>query len=295
MSSINELLKKAAGILIESRSTDTPMLDAELIFLYAMNSAGQGIDRVKLITKSHMAVPGEIEREYLEFINERSRGKPVQYITGIQEFMGCKLYISEGVLIPRPETEIVAERAIELVGAMERPVIIDMCTGSGAIAISLASVIQESLIWASDISDRALDCCRINVERSGLENRIRIVKGDLFAGIADKGLIGNTDMVISNPPYIKSGEIPGLRVNVRGYEPLEALDGGLDGLSYYRRIAKGSMDFLKPGGILIFEVGYDQGQKVKNIMKENNFFYDISIESDLAGYDRCVWGRRAQI
>jgi len=294
MYNVNELLKKAVGILRES-DTDTPVLDAELILLHVMDTAGQKTDRLKLVTRPDMAVGERIEAKYFELVNERSKGKPVQYITGRQEFMGFEMYISEGVLIPRPDTETVAERAIELAKEMEKPVIIDMCTGSGGIAISLAAAIPGSKVWAVDFSDSALECCRINVNRFKLENNIRVTKSDLFAGIMDEELIENTDIIVSNPPYIESGSIPELSINVRGYEPHSALDGGKDGLEFYRRITRDSVGFLKTNGILMFETGYDQGTKVRNIMEGNSCYHDINIEKDLAGYDRCIWGRKARI
>lgn len=295
MHSINELLKNAANILRESNNTNTPVLDAELILLHVMNAAGQRIDRLKLVTQPDMAVYEGIEAEYIGLINERSKGKPVQYITNRQEFMGFELYISEGVLIPRPDTEIVVEKAISLAEEIEKPFIVDMCTGSGAIAISLAANIPGASIWAVDFSDSALDCCRVNVNQFKLENSISIVKSDLFANIMGEGLVGNTDIIVSNPPYIESEAISKLSISVCGYEPHLALDGGKDGLVYYRRIIEDSVGFLKDNGILIFEVGYNQGGRVKNIMEENGCYYDLNIEKDLAGYDRCVWGRKTRI
>ena len=291
MRSIEELLKKAAEILRKSSNTETPILDAELILIHAMGMYGQEISRSKLITQSGMAVCEEIESLYNELINERSKGKPVQYITNKQEFMGHELYIPEGVLIPRPDTEIIVEKVIRLAEGLKDPVIIDMCTGSGAIAISLAENIPGARVWAADLSDIATECCRFNIERLGFKGIISAVKSDLFADIRDEGLLGNTDIVVSNPPYMESAVIKELGIGVRGYEPHLALDGGADGLMYYRRIIKDSAGFLKRNGILVFEVGYDQGDKVFSLMKENGY-YDLNTEKDLAGYERCVWGRK---
>jgi release factor glutamine methyltransferase len=292
MESVRELLKKAVGALKECGLADTPVLDAELLLIYALGLSGICFNRLKLLTQPEYLVDEHTAQRYMTLIGERSKGKPVQYITNRQEFMGLELYVSEGVLIPRADTEIVVEKVIELAREMERPNIIDMCTGSGAIAVSLAASSPEARLWAVDISDRALDCCSINVNRLGLQDRISIIKSDLFENIREESLKGNVDIIVSNPPYIESAVIRELEINVRGYEPHLALDGGEDGLVYYRRIVQDSAVFLKDNGILAFEIGYNQGCKVKNIMEESGFYANLNIEKDLAGFDRCIWGRK---
>ncbi|MDD4504175.1 MAG: peptide chain release factor N(5)-glutamine methyltransferase [Clostridiaceae bacterium] len=282
MESIRELLKKATSKI--------PMLDAELLLIYALNQSGLDFNRIKLLTQLQYLPDEQTAERFLKLIDERSKGKPVQYITNRQEFMNLELYVAEGVLIPRPDTEIVVEKVIQLAEGIEKPVIIDMCTGSGAIAVSLARNVPGARVWAVDVSDSAIDCCSINVNRFKFENSISVVKSDLFTNIMDEGLVGNTDIIVSNPPYIESSVIHRLDVNVRDYEPHMALDGGKDGLLFYRRIVKDSVKFLKGNGILAFEVGYDQGDKVKNIMEESDYYYDLNVEKDLAGYNRCVWG-----
>jgi len=282
MKSIRELLKMATSKI--------PILDAELLLVYVLNQSGLDFDRIKLLTKLQYLPDEQTAERFLKLIDERSKGKPVQYIINKQEFMNLELYVAEGVLIPRPDTEIVVEKVIRLAEGIEKPVIIDMCTGSGAIAVSLARNVPGARVWAVDVSDSAIDCCSINVNRFKFENSISVVKSDLFANIMDEGLVGNTDIIVSNPPYIESSVIHRLDVNVRDYEPHMALDGGKDGLLFYRRIVKDSVEFLKGNGILAFEVGYDQGDKVKNIMEESDYYYDLNVEKDLAGYNRCVWG-----
>ncbi|HYF84432.1 MAG TPA: peptide chain release factor N(5)-glutamine methyltransferase [Clostridia bacterium] len=292
MESIRELLKKAVGVLKRCEHSDNPILDAEVLLVYALNQSGRSFDRLKLITQSEYMVDGNAAEGYLGLIDERSKGKPVQYIVNRQEFMGLELHVAEGVLIPRADTEIVVEKVIELAGGIEKPNIIDMCTGSGAIAVSLAKNIPDARLWAADISDIALECCSANVKEFGLESRICTIKSDLFENIRVEGIIGNTDIIVSNPPYIESAVINELGISVRGYEPHLALDGGRDGLVYYRRIVQESAEFLKPNGILAFEIGHDQGVKVKNIMEESGYYDGLKLEKDLAGLDRCVWGNR---
>ncbi|HYE82812.1 MAG TPA: peptide chain release factor N(5)-glutamine methyltransferase [Clostridia bacterium] len=288
--SIRELLKKAAEVLKKSGSSDTPVLDAELLLIFALNQSGMAFDRIKLVTQQQSLLEGQAAARYMELIDERSKGKPVQYITRRQEFMGFDLYVRPGVLIPRADTETVVEKVIELSKGMDKPVIVDMCTGSGAIAVSLAGNIPGAGVWAVDISDYAMECCSINVRKHDLEDKINIVKSDLFDNIREERLMGNVDIIVSNPPYIESAVIQELDINVRYYEPHLALDGGKDGLVYYRRIVKDSVEFLRKKGILAFEIGHDQGDKVKNIMEESGCYDGINIEKDLAGYDRCVWG-----
>lgn len=292
MESIRALLKKAAVMLGACKLSDTPILDAELLLMYALSQSGIIFDRLKLLTQPEYLVDEAAVQRYLELVALRCKGKPVQYITNRQEFMGLDLYVQDGVLIPRADTEIVVEKVIKKAVGIEQPRIIDMCTGSGAIAVSLAKKISGARVWAVDISDSALNCCNINVDRFELGNRVSIVKSDLFENISEEGLIGNTDIIVSNPPYIESAVIRELPVNVRDYEPHLALDGGKDGLVYYRRIVRDSLYFLKGNGILAFEIGYDQGDKVKKIMEESGYYDNLNIEKDLAGFDRCVWGRR---
>lgn len=294
MESIRALLKEAAEVLKKSMNTGTPILDAELLLIHVLGKTGLKLDRVKLVTHQDTLVDPEAAGSYRALVRERSLGMPVQYITGIQEFMGLELFIEPGVLIPRPDTEITVEKVITLSKGMERPVIIDMCTGSGAIAVSLAGHIPEASLWAVDISDEALECSKTNVGRLGLENRVRLLKSDLFANLRGRSLEGAVDIIVSNPPYIQSDAIAGLGAGVRDYEPHLALDGGADGLVYYKSIIRDSVDFLKSNGILAFEIGYDQGAAVRSIMEGSGYFCCIDIEKDLAGYDRCIWGYRKQ-
>ncbi len=290
MESIKELLKKAAGLLRDSGNTETPILDAELLLIHVLNQSGMAFDRIKLVTQQEYLLNETTVRSYQELVEERSKGKPIQYITQSQEFMGIELYVSPGVLIPRGDTEVVVEKVIDLVGGIEDPYIIDMCTGSGAIAVSLAKSIPGARVLALDISDIALECCRTNVSRLSLEDRVRAVKSDIFGDISIDEI--SIDVIVSNPPYIESAVIKELGKNVREYEPHLALDGGEDGLVYYKRIVKDGAKYLRSKGVLVFEIGYDQGAGVKNIMEESGYYEDLNIEKDLAGYDRCVWGRR---
>lgn len=292
MLSVKELLGKAVEQLRACQYTHTPMLDAELLLVHVLKQSDMSFDRLKLLTQPEYPVDRPAAERYMELVADRCKGKPVQYITNRQEFMGFELYVNEGVLIPRADTETVVEKVIEKAAGMEKPNIIDMCTGSGAIAVSLAMNLPSSMVWAVDIDQAAFKCCSTNVSKYGLESRIKVIESDLFENIREEGLLGNTDIIVSNPPYIRRDILKELSPNVRDYEPHLALDGGEDGLIYYRRIVRDSVPFLKVNGMLFFETGYDQGDSVRNIMKENGNYDSLGIGKDLAGYDRCVWGYR---
>jgi release factor glutamine methyltransferase len=246
------------------------------------------MNKIKLITDCNDMVPQEIYDAYIEYIGQRAQGKPVQYITGLQEFMGLELEVCENVLIPRGDTEIIVEKLIELADKDKTLNIIDMCTGTGAIAVSLAHYLPKAVVTAVDISEDALHCCRRNILKFGLEGRVNALKSNLFESLTKQGATNNIDMVVSNPPYIPTKDIDDLSVNVKDFEPMLALDGGRDGLDFYRIITKDAVCFLKSGGILAFEIGYNQGQEVMNIIKENLNYYDLECLKDLAGLDRCI-------
>ncbi|MGB7604503.1 MAG: peptide chain release factor N(5)-glutamine methyltransferase [Lutisporaceae bacterium] len=266
----------------------SPILDAELLLLHAYRLNDINMNKIKLITNYNDVVPQSVYSIYIDFVQQRAEGKPIQYITKVQEFMGLELSISPGVLIPRADTEIIVEKLIELADKDNVISIVDMCTGSGAIALSLAYYLQNAKVTAVDISDAALSCCRQNIAKLKLQDRVEAVKSNLFEELKNKAFINNIDMIVSNPPYIPKGDISNLSISVREYEPSLALDGGLDGLNFYREISRNASTYLKSGGILAFEIGYNQGQDVMNIIKESGSWYDLECYKDLAGLDRCI-------
>ena len=205
--------------------------------------------------------------------------------------MGLDFFVKEGVLIPRADTEIVVEKAMELIKSKEKPIIIDMCTGSGAIALSLAYHIRDSKVYAVDLSDDAIFCCNENINRYNLNDRVILYKGNLFDPIENLDLEGKVDMIISNPPYISTSDIEALGINVKDFEPHLALDGGTDGLNFYRMITEKASGYLKDGGMLVYEIGYNQGQEVVKLIQESDFYENVEITRDLASLDRCVTAR----
>lgn len=278
--------------LLKQSGSPSAILDAELLLLHGYGVQGIAMNKIKLITNFNDIIPESIYDLYIEFIEQRCQGKPVQYITGIQEFMGLEFEVSEKVLIPRGDTEIVVEKLVELANKSSALNIIDMCTGTGAIAVSLAHFLPKAMITAVDISDAALECCNKNIVKHSLQNRVKAIKSNLFEDLTSLKLTNIIDMVVSNPPYIPTRDIASLLTNVKDFEPMLALDGGTDGLNFYRSIIHNAGIYLKSGGILAFEIGYDQGQHIMDMIKENGNYYDLECFKDLAGFDRCIIARK---
>lgn len=229
----------------------------------------------------------EIEKAFFDGINKLKLGEPIQYIIGKQEFYGMEFFVNRNVLIPQPDTEILVMETLEVINTLfkgENIKILDLCTGSGAIAISLKkfvdkNCVQTNEVWASDISTEALKIAEINSKKNDV--KINFIHSDLFDNINEK-----FDMIVSNPPYIETKVIHNLPVEVRN-EPKLALDGGEDGLDFYRKIAKEARRYLNINGVLAVEIGYNQKEAVTNILKENNY-KEIYSKKDFCGNDRIV-------
>jgi release factor glutamine methyltransferase len=220
-----------------------------------------------------------VKEAYLELIRKRVEHVPLQYLLGVWQFMGFDFIVNPAVLIPRQDTEVLVERAVNLKPRR----VLDLCTGSGCIGISIAKL-TDAEVTATDISGDALTVARQNAELNGVVERVHFIESDLFNKVPKEKF----DLIISNPPYIPTGEIPGLQVEVRSYEPLSALDGGLDGLDFYRKIIPEAVDFLSPTGTLITEVGPAEG--VRELFRQYGYM-DITTINDLAGLERGVMGK----
>lgn len=222
----------------------------------------------------------ELEQENLfqKYIKELIEGKPLQYITKTQEFFGIEFYVDENVLIPQPDTEILVEEVIEIARRENRKKILDLCTGSGCIAISLSENIENSNIIATDISKTALEIA----EKNDRERKVIFKKSDMFESLDNEKF----DIIVSNPPYIKTKVIENLNKDVQ-QEPKLALDGGEDGLKFYKLIAENAYRYLNEGGCLCLEIGEDQKEDVMNLL-ENNNYKDIYCKKDFSGNDRIV-------
>ncbi|WP_427337882.1 peptide chain release factor N(5)-glutamine methyltransferase [Caloranaerobacter sp. DY30410] len=286
---IKSLLQEGIEILNEG-NLKTPLLDAQLILCYTL-----GVDKLYIYTHRDDKVSDEAVDNFFEFINRRKEGYPVQYIIGRQEFMGLDFNVAEGVLVPRPDTEILVEKVIEIVNNSflkdkKRVNIVDIGTGSGAITLSLAYYLKNAFVYSIDISKKALDVAVENCKKFELEDRVLFLEGSLFKPLSTLNLENNVDIIVSNPPYIPTDEIEKLQIEVSKYEPRIALDGGKDGLDYYREIVKDLSKYLTNNGVVAFEIGYNQGQDVKKLLENSGLFKKIEIIKDLAGHDRVVVG-----
>lgn len=278
---IGELLNSGVEIL-KAENIESYVLDTQLILAKVLNR-----DRIAVITNRDELVDIEVKEKFDELIQQRKEKMPIKYIIGETEFMGINLKVEEGVLIPRPDTEVLVEKAHEVIKEKGYKSICDMCSGSGAIGIALASMIEDIKVSCIDISEKAEKITKFNIEKNNLKDRVEFVKSDLFQASLSNEI--KYDSIISNPPYIKDSDIEDLMEDVRNYEPRLALSGGEDGLFFYRKITEQSIKCLVPGGMLAFEIGYDQREEVSGILK-NFGFSDIEVLKDLAGNDRVVVG-----
>lgn len=281
--SIEYLLNDGMNILKE-RDYNNPFLDLQLILMHLLNK-----DKIYLYTHKDEIIDEEIVKKYYEMVDTRNSGYPLQYMLHSQEFMGLDFYVEEGVLIPRPDTETLVEKIINLTKNSEyknkQINILDIGTGSGAIALSLAYYIKNSNVTAIDISDTAIKVANINKKKFNIENA-EIIKGDLFGNLNIENK--KFDIIVSNPPYIEKEEIDILQIEVAKYEPRLALDGGKSGLIYYERIANIVKDIICDNGILSVEIGHNQAEDVSNLFKNANIFDKIEVDNDLYGKTRVV-------
>ena len=239
-----------------------------------------GTDRNTLLVHGDRAVTEEEETQFRIFIERRSTHEPLQQITGWQEFMGLRFSVTEDVLVPRQDTETLVEEVMRyLRDGME---ILDVCTGSGCILLSLLRYSNGCRGVGCDISETALAVAGQNAKELGIS--AQFIQSDLFESIE-----GRFEYIVSNPPYIRKDMIPTLMEEVRDHEPLIALDGGEDGLDFYRKITREATEHLYSGGMLFFEIGYDQGEAVKLLMEEEGY-EEVTVSQDLAGLDRVVYG-----
>ena len=278
---IEELIKTGTFTLKEN-GIDTARLDAELLLGNIIEK-----DRVYLITHKEDEVSKEDAEKYFDLIEKRRNKMPVKYILNKCEFMGIEFYVEEGVLIPRGDTEILVDEVLKIIEENQEMQICDLCSGSGAVGISLAHFRQNIKVDLIDYYPIPEKVSLINIEKNKLEDRVFFIKSDLL----EESIKNNKmyDIIVSNPPYIEECEIEKLMEDVKNYEPHTALSGGNDGLDFYRKIIDQSQYTLRENGILAFEIGYNQGEAVKLLM-ENNGFTNVKIVKDFASLDRVVVG-----
>jgi release factor glutamine methyltransferase len=267
----------AATLRLEA-SSRTPRRDAELLLMRVL-----GWDRAALLTRPERILSTAETVEYQALLTRRKAAEPMQYITGVQQFFGLDFKVTREVLIPRPETELVVEALLDRVNRDQPLRIVDVGTGSGAIAVALAHALPNSQITAVDLSEPALAVARENAAQHGVLERVRLVHADLLAGCAPRSF----EAVVSNPPYVAESEV--LEAQVRDYEPATALYAGPSGLEIYEQLIPQARETLTPGGWLILEIGYGQRDAVSALLRE---WADLKFQNDLQGIPRVAAVRR---
>jgi release factor glutamine methyltransferase len=269
---------------LKSKGNDDARREAEILLAHVL-----GCKRVDLFVR-YEEQPSEAERtKFRELIQRRVAGWPVAYLVGLRGFYLLDFEVNPAVLIPRPDTETLVLEALKRLKPLSAPEVLDIGTGSGCIAISLAHQKKDARVTATDVSPDALDVAKRNAAKHTVADRITFLQGDLFAPLPP----GSTfDLIASNPPYIAQGEFPSLAPDVRDHEPRLALDGGPDGLAFYRRIAKDAPAFLKPGGSILLEVGYTQGAAVRGLLAERPELEVGPTLKDVGGHPRVVTAKK---
>lgn len=272
---IKEILSRGM-VILKGNNIDSPKLKARLLLQYILKKPRQ-----YLIVYDNKEVEKKQQWEYFVNIDKLTKGVPLQHITHHQEFMKMDFYVDENVLIPRPDTEILVEEAIKIAQKMNKPKILDLCTGSGAIAIAIAKNVSEAEVYGVDISAKALEVAKRNSKE--LDAKVKFIKSNLFEEIQKKKF----DIIVSNPPYIKKNDLKCLSQEVKN-EPELALDGGIDGLDFYRKITSKAIEYLKFGSYLCFEIGFDQKDEVVDIINSQEHYTNTYFKKDLGGNDRVV-------
>jgi release factor glutamine methyltransferase len=284
---IQKLLNRTVKHFTE-KGIDAPRLSAELLLSYVT-----GLKRIDLYTQFDTVVSKEQLEQMHKLVERASQDEPLAYIVGKTEFYSLELEITPDCMIPRPETELLVERAIEFLRTRSgKQLVCDLCTGSGCIAVAVAKNYLDAEIIATDISDAALKTAARNIERCQLQGRIKLLCGDLFEPIVPELDTGKFDLIVCNPPYVSAAEFEKLNKNVKDYEPRSALFAGDDGLDIFRRIIEKADNFLKPDAAIMLEVGYRQGRAVEELLEERGCFGQIAIEKDFDGNGRIVTGKK---
>ena len=269
------------------KDVEAPRRSAEWLL-----SETTGLSRVELYAFHDRPLTPEERERLRELVKARAAGTPLQYVTGEVCFRHLVLKVGPGVFIPRPETEILVDAALERLSELDPavdPVVVDCCTGSGAVALSIAHERPGALVWATELENDAADAARANAERCGLADRVTVLEGDLLEPLPGE-LRGRVVALVANPPYIPSAEIGTLPPEVGDFEPLAALDGGVDGLAFARSIMVGARDLLAPGGLLAMEL--DTGRcRAAAAELEHLGYGEVTVRADLSGRDRIVTAR----
>jgi release factor glutamine methyltransferase len=286
---IREALRDATALL-SGAGIDGARLDAEVLLADAL-----GCDRSKLFLRAEQPIAARALEQFRSLLARRASGEPVAYITGRREFWSRDFLVTPAVLVPRPETELLVETAIGLFEAESQILdlklkILDLGTGSGAIAVTLARELDGAEMWATDISSDALEVARSNARRHGVEEQIHFLAGSLFEPVRDRPSF--FDAIVANPPYVRRDELVALPRDVRDFEPRVALDGGPDGLDFYRRIIPEAGRYLAAAGFFVVEIGADMDEEVTRLFAAAGGYAPPRLCKDYAGKDRVVCARK---
>jgi len=273
---------------LTKNGVDAPRLSAELLLSHVL-----GLTRIELYTQFNKAVDKTDLDALHGLVKRAGQHEPVAHLVGRTEFYSIELEVDAHCLIPRPETELLVQKAIEFLRTREGTQhVCDLCTGSGCIAVAIAKNFPAAEVTATDICDAALAVAARNVEKHGLSERVQLLCGDLFDPLVPHLDVTQWDLIVSNPPYVSAGEYEALEKNVKDYEPELALRAGEDGLDVYRKIA-GQIDrYLKDDGALLLEIGYAQGPAVRELLEATGLFAQITVEKDANNNDRVVTAKR---
>jgi release factor glutamine methyltransferase len=288
-STLRSALLRGVGFL-RNAGIDSAQIDAEALLRHVL-----GIEKAQLYSALDDPLSAGHRLRFQEMLERRMRREPVAYITGRKEFWSLDFVVTPEVLIPRPETELLVEVALLRLksAASGTSNILDLGTGSGIIAVCLAKERREANISAVDISSSALEVARINSRRHGVSERIRLIHGDLFAVLGEKKRL--FDLIVSNPPYIRTGELSLLAPEISQWEPMTALDGGQDGIEYYRRIIGEADEYLAPGSSLVLEIGADMAPVITELCSRSGGYGPASVYQDYAGKDRVIAASKVPI
>lgn len=259
--------------------SETPKLDAKVLMKEVLKKDDLFLlmNRMEIMEESHVD-------QFSDMVDKRKTGEPIAYIIGYKEFMGFRFKVTEDTLIPRPDTEVSVEEAIRVIKERGYKDVLDLCSGSGAIGLSIAKILDFTNVSLSDINKGALLVSMENAEALGLKDKVRFFESDLFEKVS-----GTYDLIVSNPPYISGEDMERLPESVKNFEPETALFGGISGLDFYQKIIREARQYLNDGGTLIFEIGYDQREEVEKMFIENGY-NNLRTLKDLSGLDRVVSG-----
>lgn len=286
---VRRLLEWTTGFFTR-KDVDPARLSAELLLSHVLE-----VPRIKLYTDYERSLCEKDLASFRDLVRRASEQEPIAYLTGTAHFFNLEFEVTRDVLIPRPDTESVVENVLQLArnqAGFESPRVLDLCTGSGCIAAAIAYHLKSAVVTATEISPSAAAVARRNIERLGLTGRVLVEEGDLFEPLSRLVDAQPFNLIVSNPPYIPTGQIEMLDRSVRCYEPIKALDGGLDGLDFHRRILVEAPARLLAGGRVYLEIAFDQGPQAGELGKTFGAFEDVKILKDFAGRDRVLTAKR---